>query len=130
MKLFVLSLFIYKLILLYIYNVVAQGACDVKKASESQGHLHSSENKAQWIQQQIFDKKSKGENMPIQNKVMLITYADSLGKNLKDLQKILAEDLEGAVGGVHLLPFFPSTGDRGFAPQDYRHLRLDGRQSV
>ena len=60
--------------------------------------------------------------MPIQNKVMLITYADSLGKNLKDLQKILAEDLEGAVGGVHLLPFFPSTGDRGFAPQDYRQV--------
>ena len=60
--------------------------------------------------------------MPIQNKVMLITYADSLGKNLKDLQKILAEDLKGAVGGVHLLPFFPSTGDRGFAPQDYRQV--------
>lgn len=60
--------------------------------------------------------------MPIQNKVMLITYADSLGKNLKDLQKILAEDLKGAIGGVHLLPFFPSTGDRGFAPQDYRQV--------
>lgn len=24
-----------------------------------------------------------------------------------------------AIGGVHLLPFFPSTGDRGFAPVDY-----------
>ncbi len=60
--------------------------------------------------------------MPIQNKVMLITYADSLGKNLKELQTVLADDLKGAIGGVHLLPFFPSTGDRGFAPQDYRHV--------
>ena len=60
--------------------------------------------------------------MPIQNKVMLITYADSLGKNLKELQTVLADDLKGAIGGVHLLPFCPSTGDRGFAPQDYRHV--------
>lgn len=58
--------------------------------------------------------------MGIKNKVMLITYADSLGNNLKDLEKILVEDLKGSIGGVHLLPFFPSTGDRGFAPTDYR----------
>lgn len=57
--------------------------------------------------------------MPIKNKVMLITYPDSLGKNLKDLDEVLKTDLKGAVGGVHLLPFFPSTGDRGFAPTDY-----------
>lgn len=50
---------------------------------------------------------------------MLITYPDSLGKNIKDLQDVLRTDLKGAVGGIHLLPFFPSTGDRGFAPTDY-----------
>ena len=57
--------------------------------------------------------------MPIKNKVMLITYPDSLGKNLKELNEVLHEDLKDAVGGIHLLPFFPSTGDRGFAPTDY-----------
>ncbi len=57
--------------------------------------------------------------MSITNKVMLITYPDSLGKNIKDLQDVLESDLNGAVGGIHLLPFFPSTGDRGFAPTDY-----------
>lgn len=57
--------------------------------------------------------------MTISNKVMLITYPDSLGKNIKDLGNVLHTDLKGAVGGVHLLPFFPSTGDRGFAPTDY-----------
>ena len=55
----------------------------------------------------------------ITNEVMLITYADSLGKNLKELKNVLTEQLEGVIGGIHLLPFFPSTGDRGFAPSDY-----------
>ena len=49
----------------------------------------------------------------------LITYPDSLGKNIEELRNVLKNDLKGAVGGIHLLPFFPSTGDRGFAPTDY-----------
>ena len=57
--------------------------------------------------------------MPIQNKTMLITYSDSLGNNLKDLYTNLEEHFGDAIEGVHLLPFFPSTGDRGFAPVDY-----------
>ncbi|MGT2637315.1 sucrose phosphorylase, partial [Streptococcus ratti] len=57
--------------------------------------------------------------MSIKNKTMLITYSDSLGKNLKELQDNLERYFGAAVGGVHLLPFFPSTGDRGFAPVDY-----------
>ncbi|MCT4396430.1 sucrose phosphorylase [Periweissella beninensis] len=57
--------------------------------------------------------------MPVQNKAMLITYADSMGKNLKEVQEVLDQYIGDAIGGVHLLPFFPSTGDRGFAPSDY-----------
>ncbi len=57
--------------------------------------------------------------MTIQNKTMLITYSDSLGKNLKELKDNLERYFGEAVGGIHLLPFFPSTGDRGFAPVDY-----------
>jgi len=53
------------------------------------------------------------------NEAMLITYADSLGKNLKELNQVLSNELDGVVGGVHVLPFFPSTGDRGFAPEEY-----------
>ena len=45
--------------------------------------------------------------MPIQNKTMLITYSDSLGNNLKDLYENLEKHFGDAVGGVHLLPFFP-----------------------
>ena len=57
--------------------------------------------------------------MQLKNEAMLITYADSLGSNLKDLQTVLQGPLKDVVGGVHILPFFPSSGDRGFAPMDY-----------
>ena len=50
---------------------------------------------------------------------MLITYADSMGNNLKDLHKDLNQYYAKAVGGVHILPFFPSSADRGFAPMCY-----------
>lgn len=50
--------------------------------------------------------------MPIQNKAMLITYSDSMAKNIKETHEVLKEYIGDAIGGVHLLPFFPSTGDR------------------
>jgi sucrose phosphorylase len=57
--------------------------------------------------------------MSIQNKVNLITYPDSLGSNLLELHYVLRRYLEHAVGGVHLLPFYPSSADRGFSPLTY-----------
>jgi sucrose phosphorylase len=60
--------------------------------------------------------------MQIKNEAMLITYADSLGRNLKELNEVLDKHLRGVVGGVHLLPFYPSSGDRGFAPMDYTQV--------
>lgn len=58
----------------------------------------------------------------LENKCMLITYADSMGSNLKDLQKALDTYFPRAVAGIHILPFFPSSGDRGFAPMDYHQV--------
>jgi sucrose phosphorylase len=55
----------------------------------------------------------------IKNEIMLITYADSLGENLTDLKEVLNKYYSDAIGGVHILPFFPSSGDRGFAPMRY-----------
>ena len=53
------------------------------------------------------------------NKIMLITYADSLGGDLPALEQTLHRHFHGAVGSVHILPFFPSSADRGFAPLRY-----------
>ncbi|MBD5117015.1 MAG: sucrose phosphorylase [Ruminococcaceae bacterium] len=57
--------------------------------------------------------------MKLCNKIMLITYADSMGKNLSELHKIINKHYKKAVGGIHILPFFPSSADRGFAPIRY-----------
>lgn len=54
--------------------------------------------------------------MELQNKVQLITYPDSLGGNLLTLHYVLRKYLSDAIGGVHILPFYPSSADRGFAP--------------
>jgi sucrose phosphorylase len=57
--------------------------------------------------------------MTISNKVQLITYPDSLGNNLLELHFVLRKYLRNAIGGVHILPFYPSSADRGFAPLTY-----------
>ena len=58
--------------------------------------------------------------MAIKNQVQLITYPDSLGGNLNALNDMLSTQLKDVFkGGVHILPPFPSSGDRGFAPLTY-----------
>ena len=59
---------------------------------------------------------------PVTNQPMLITYADSLGGDLRALESVLDEDFRGVFGGVHILPFYRSSGDRGFAVIDYEQV--------
>jgi sucrose phosphorylase len=60
--------------------------------------------------------------MPIRNSCQLITYADSVGKNLPELRYALSHYLSDLFGGLHVLPFYPSSGDRGFAPLTYNEV--------
>jgi len=55
----------------------------------------------------------------LKNQIQLIVYPDSLGSDLVELHYVLRRYLSRAVGGVHLLPFCPSSADRGFAPLTY-----------
>ncbi len=55
----------------------------------------------------------------MKNKIQLITYPDSLGGNLPELHYALRKFFKKAVHGLHLLPFYPSSSDRGFAPLTY-----------
>ncbi|MBU0996098.1 MAG: sucrose phosphorylase [Proteobacteria bacterium] len=57
--------------------------------------------------------------MPFKNRIQVITYPDSLGKNLQELHYVLRRYFRKAVGGIHILPFYPSSADRGFAPMTY-----------
>jgi sucrose phosphorylase len=51
-----------------------------------------------------------------------MTYPDSLGGDLAALDTLLHGPLEGLFAGVHILPPFPSSGDRGFAPLTYGEI--------
>jgi sucrose phosphorylase len=64
----------------------------------------------------------------MRNQVQLITYVDRLGGGgIRQLQELLAGELRGVFGAVHLLPFFdPIDGaDAGFDPAE--HTRVDPR---
>ena len=52
----------------------------------------------------------------------LLTYPDSLGGDLGSIRALLDGPLSGLFGAVHVLPPFPSSGDRGFAPLTYREI--------
>lgn len=59
----------------------------------------------------------------VKNQVQLITYPDSLGGDLKKLDFVLNKYFPGLfAGGIHILPPFPSSGDRGFAPLTYLEI--------
>jgi sucrose phosphorylase len=57
---------------------------------------------------------------------VLITYADMVSANheapLATLRRFLSERVGDAVSAVHVLPFFPSSSDDGFAVIDYRRV--------
>lgn len=52
----------------------------------------------------------------------LMTYPDSLGGDLAALDGLLRGPLDGLFGGIHILPPFPSSGDRGFAALTCREI--------
>lgn len=61
--------------------------------------------------------------MALKNQVQLITYPNSLGGDLKELNYVLAKYFPDLfTGGIHILPPFPSSGDRGFAPLTYLEI--------
>lgn len=61
--------------------------------------------------------------MELKNQVQLITYPDSMGGHLKGLNHVLQKHFQGLFkGGIHVLPPYPSSGDRGFAPLTYLEI--------
>jgi glycosidase len=63
-----------------------------------------------------------GKDTKLLNQIQLSTYPDSIGGNLSALETFISEQLAGVVGGVHVLPFYPSSADRGFAPLTYKEV--------
>jgi sucrose 6(F)-phosphate phosphorylase len=63
------------------------------------------------------------EDLRVPPRPQLITYPGSLGGDLQSLSGLLTGQLAGLFGGVHVLPPFPSSGDRGFSP--LTHTEID-----
>jgi glucosylglycerate phosphorylase len=67
----------------------------------------------------------RGSELPLtQRDALLITYGDQVREPgvapLQTLGEFLDEHAAGAVSGVHVLPFCPSSSDDGFSVVDYR----------
>ena len=58
----------------------------------------------------------------IASRPQLITYPDSLGGDLQSLSALMQGPMAGLFRGVHILPPFPSSGDRGFSPIRYDEI--------
>lgn len=61
--------------------------------------------------------------------VFLIAYPDSFQEKdtatLQTLLKFLDLHMEGVIDGVHILPFFPYSSDRGFSIVDYNQVKKE-----
>jgi len=76
-------------------------------------------------QRSMADTPPSPGHVAVSTRPQLLTYPDSLGGTLGDLRALLQGPFAGLFGGVHVLPPYPSTGDRGFAPISYD--RIDPR---
>lgn len=63
--------------------------------------------------------------MSLRNQIQLIAYPDRLGHNLADLNTVINRHFSRAIGGVHILPPYPSNADGGFSP--LTHKQIDPR---
>jgi hypothetical protein len=63
-----------------------------------------------------------GTDTTLRNQAQISAYPDSIGGNLDSLNDFVQKHLNGVVGGVHVLPFYPSSADRGFAPLTYEEV--------
>lgn len=69
----------------------------------------------------------RNDHLPLsQRDVLVISYGDQVrgghSTPLRTLESFLSDHLGSAVSGVHLLPFYPSSSDDGFAVIDYRSV--------
>ena len=69
-----------------------------------------------------------GKNYWDESRAILITYGDSITgppePPLASLNEFVEQRLSDVISDVHILPFFPSSSDDGFAVKDY--LSVDG----
>ena len=75
------------------------------------------------------EKRHKPKVTSASGEVILICYGDGLqaadAMPLQTLARFAGTYLDGVGSGIHILPFFPSSSDDGFAVVDYESGRTD-----
>lgn len=54
--------------------------------------------------------------------MQLIAYPNRLGDNLADLHSVIKTHFSDAIGGIHILPLYPSNADGGFSPLTHKEV--------
>lgn len=60
--------------------------------------------------------------MALRNQVQLIAYPDRMGRNLAELDALVGRHFAHAIGGIHILPPYPSNADGGFSPLTHKEI--------
>lgn len=60
--------------------------------------------------------------MTLRNKIQLIAYPDRMGADLAELYAIVDRHFGKAIGGIHILPPYPSNADGGFSPLTHKEI--------
>ncbi|MBI4226034.1 sugar phosphorylase [Candidatus Roizmanbacteria bacterium] len=72
---------------------------------------------------QVFDREAQTESAQDTKQSRSARMTTSV--TLKTLSKFLDLHLKGAISGVHILPFFPYSSDRGFSVMDYNQVKKE-----
>jgi sucrose phosphorylase len=100
----------------FLYGTAAAGPIESRLRALIHGHLSGRRPAGEVL---------RPRQLPLtQRDALLITYGDQVREPgvppLQTLGELLEEHAAGAVSGVHVLPFYPSTSDDGFSVADYR----------
>ncbi len=83
-------------------------------------YAHKTGTMIQWEEASSREKRFSEED------IILITYGDLVvaegQKPIQTLKELCNRYLKGVFSTIHLLPFFPSSSDRGFAIRDFRQV--------
>lgn len=74
----------------------------------------------------VTERVNWGIDTQLRNQVQLSVYPDCFGpegkRDIPAVAEFVGKNLGEAVGGVHVLPFYPSSADRGFAPLTHKEV--------
>lgn len=77
----------------------------------------------------VTERVNWGVDTSLSNQVQLSVYPDCIGpegkRDITAVAEFVSKCIGEVAGGVHVLPFYPSSADRGFAPLTHKEVNKD-----